>query len=118
MEEVLGSQSLSLDDAFPNLSESAKMCKNCFKVYDNLFKKCSKLKQKLTVSARRACDLSELGLPPTPPSAATPVAAPATLPVTPSRKRRNEDDLQLQMGPIQKRRTSQDAGSPSVVVSD
>ena len=47
---------LPLDDAFPVLHNSAKMCKNTFKVSDSLSKKCSKLKERLVVIVRRTCD--------------------------------------------------------------
>ena len=84
---------------FPDLHNSSKMCKNCFKVYDSLLKKCSKLKERLVVLARRACDQSEHRLP------ATCYYILLIAPVTPSRKR-NLDESQwgaLQRGPIQKR---------------
>ena len=89
---------LSLGDVFPDIHNSAKMCKNCFKVYDSLLKKCSKLKERLVVLVRRACDQSEDGLP------ATAAIAPVT-PVTSSMKRSLDESLwgALQRGPIQKR---------------
>ena len=107
--EVLKSKGLSLCDAVPDLHNSAKICKNCFKLYDSLSKKYSKLKERLVVLARRACDQSEHGLSAT---ATTAAIAPVTT-VTPSMKR-NIDESQwgaLQTGPILKRRTSEDTGS-------
>ena len=59
MQEVLESRGLPLDDAFPDLHKSVKMCKNSFKVYDSLSKKCTKLKKRLVVIVRRTCDQSE-----------------------------------------------------------
>ena len=37
----------------PNESNFGKMCKNCFKVFENFYKKHSKLKEKLSVAASR-----------------------------------------------------------------
>ena len=70
--------------------------------------------------ARRACDQSEHGLSATTATATAAIAPGTTVtPVIPSRKR-NLDESQrgaLQRGPILKGRTSQDTGSPSVMVS-
>ena len=55
MEEVIDQP---LNAVFPDVENPGMMCKNCFKVYNTLASKCSKLKERLVMSAKRACGLS------------------------------------------------------------
>ena len=88
MKEELESKGLSLGPAFLDTVYIIlpRCVRTVLKFSDSLIKKCSKLKERIIVLARRACDQSEHGLP------ATAAIAPVT-PVTPSRKR-NLDESQ------------------------
>lgn len=59
--EVLGHQALSLHDAFPDFASSAKFCKN-LRFMTTCQISVADSKEKLAVSARRACDLSSIGV--------------------------------------------------------
>ena len=99
MKEVVGKQGFSWNFLFPNEANFGKMCKNCFKVFENLYKKHSKLKEKLSVAVSRvASDLSRSQV----------IATAAVPPTTPSRRRSYA---------IQKTQSQADSGSPSVQVS-
>ena len=115
MKEVVGNQGFSWNVLFPNEANFGKMCKNCFKVFENLYKKHSKLKEKLSVAVSRvASDLSRsqviatAAVPPTTPSRRRSYATAAVPPTTPSRRRSYA---------IQKTQSQADSGSPSVQVS-
>ena len=108
MEEVMDQP---LNAVFPDVENPGMMCKNCFKVYNTLASKCSKLKERLVLSAKRASGLSVEHEHPA--TATTSVAGPATA-TTPSKKRSHGKD---QQSVCQRRRLSQHSGSPSVMVS-
>ena len=114
MKEVVGNQGFSWNVLFPNEANFGKMCKNCFKVFENLYKKHSKLKEKLSVAVSRvASDLSRIQViataaVPTTPSRRRSYATAAVPPTTPSRRRSYA---------IQKTQSQADSGSPSVQVS-
>ncbi len=55
MVEVVESQGFSYNRVFTEENDSLKMCKNCFKVFENLSSKLTKLKEKLAVAASKAC---------------------------------------------------------------
>ncbi len=89
----------SLCSLFPDIDKPGKMCKSCYKVYDTLSRKCTKLRSKLSVVASRITPV------PTPPAAT---------PRTPSRKRLSSAANVIAQ---HKKQLCQDSGSPSVQVN-
>ena len=56
MRDVIAETTLSFGAIFPDESNLGKMCKNCFKVYENFSRKCTVLKAKLSDVLSKVCD--------------------------------------------------------------
>lgn len=76
MKEVVERRGHSYSTVFGDGNKCLQMCKNCFKVFENLYKKLNSVKEKLAKAASKACNSAVSSSLPTSVNLATPSRRP------------------------------------------